>query len=141
MTLRTGAERWVPEDQAETLNDPDVVLWWLVHRIDARRLPPHPVVVAIDIRGRRPKQVWLLLEPGQRPAVCAEDPGLVEIRYVYVEAEGAALQPISRGVVDWTEAIRGGSVEVYGDPELVRDLPRWFEGTRTRSKGVGAARV
>jgi len=68
-------------------------------------------------------------EPGQQPALCAEDPCLVETRYVYVEAEGAALQPISHGLLDWANAIREGSVHLYGDPELVRDLPRWFGGT------------
>jgi DNA-binding HxlR family transcriptional regulator len=129
MTLRTWAERWVPEDQAEALHDPDVVLWWLVHRIDVSRLPGHPVVVSIDIRGGRPKQVWLLLEPGQSPALCAEDPGLVETRYVYVEADAATLQPISRGVLDWTIAVRDGSVHLYGDPGLLRDLPGWFGST------------
>ncbi len=130
MTLRTWAERWVPEDQAEARHDPDVLLWWIIHRVDASRLPDHPVVVSIDIKGGRAKQVWLLLEPGQRPALCAEDPGLVETRYVYVEAEGAALQPLSRGVLDWTNAIRDGSVLLYGDPGLVRDLPGWFVGTQ-----------
>jgi hypothetical protein len=55
--------------------------------------------------------------------------------------KGAALQPISRGVLDWIGAIRADSVHVYGDPGLVRDLPSWFEGTYTRPNRVGALQM
>jgi DNA-binding HxlR family transcriptional regulator len=126
MTLRTWAERWVPEDQAEALHDPDILLWWLMHRIEPSRLPGHPVVVSIDVRGVRPRQVWLLLEPGAPAAICAEDPGLSESRYLYIEADAASLQSISHGLLDWSAAIRDGSIHLYGEPDLVRDLPGWF---------------
>ena len=47
-------------------------------------------------------------------------------RYVYVEADAAALYPIARGLRGWSDAIADGSVRVFGEPELVRGLPGWF---------------
>ena len=126
MSLRLWAEHWVPEDPALALRDPDVILWWLIQRVDQEALPDHQVVMALDIRGFRVKQVWLVLEPGIAPSVCLHDPDLGLDRYVYVEGDAAGLLPISRGERNWTAAIDDGSIQIFGEPRLVRALPSWF---------------
>ena len=130
MSLRVWAEHWVPEDPTLALVDPDVILWWLLKRIDAARLPDHQVVVALDIRGFRLAQVWLVIEPGVAPSVCLHDPALGLDRYVFVEADSVALLPLARGERDWASAIAEGSIQLYGEPKLVRALPGWFSPPR-----------
>lgn len=126
LSLKDWAERWVPEDPAMAERDPSVITWWLRHRVDAQTLPDHQVVISLDIGGQRPEQVWLVLERAAEPSLCLEDPRLAQDRYVYVEAGAAALYPISRGERSWEAAIADRSIQLYGEPTLVRALPSWF---------------
>lgn len=72
---------------------------------------------------------WLILHPNAAPTLCIEDPLLAEERYLYVEADTAGIYPVARGLRRWTDAIADGSVQIYGDPELIRGLPGWFKST------------
>jgi len=125
-SLWAWAEHWVPEDPASAQRDPTLILWWLRHRIEARALPGRQVAIefalAVDEVGRQ----WLLLAAGVEPELCHDDPMIGEDRYVYVEADAAALYPIARGSHSWTDAIADGSVRIYGKPDLVAALPGWF---------------
>jgi DNA-binding HxlR family transcriptional regulator len=124
--LWTWSKRWVPEDPIWAERDPDVIIAWLSHRIDRTALPNGRTVIQLDVEGTNAKRAWLVLEPTIEPAVCIEDPFLPVERYVYVEADAAALYPIARGLRAWIDAIADGSVRVFGEPELVRGLPGWF---------------
>lgn len=126
MALKHWAMRWVPEDPSFAKHDPDVIVWWLRHRLDPESLPDRQVVIDLDVRGTRAQRFWIVLEPGREPAICDEDPLLGDDRYVYVEADAASIYPIARGGRTWREAIDDGSVAVFGDPILVRALPGWF---------------
>jgi len=97
LSLDSWARRWVPEDPALAQRDPDVVAFWLANRVDPTQLPERQTVVVFDIGGAPANKHWLVLERGAPPSICLEDPGLAADRYVYVEAEAAALYPISRG--------------------------------------------
>ena len=120
------AEKWVPEDPALAQRDPGLIVWWLAHRVDAAKVPAQQVVIEIAMPGADVPRGWLLLARDAEPTLCAEDPLLDPDRYVYVDAEPAALYPIARSLRTWTDAIADGSLRVYGDPELVRALPSWF---------------
>jgi DNA-binding HxlR family transcriptional regulator len=124
--LWTWSKRWVPEDPIWAERDPDVIIAWLSHRVDRTALPNGRTVIQLDVEGTNAKRGWLVLESTVEPAVCIEDPCLPVERYVYVEADAAALYPIARGLRAWTAAIADGSVRVFGEPELVRGLPSWF---------------
>ena len=126
MALKSWALRWVPEDPAIAERDPDVIVWWLRHRLEAECLPTHQVVIALAVRGARATRTWIVLDPGKDPSFCDEDPLLADDRYVFVEADAADLYPIAKGTCTWREAIRDGSVQLFGDPALVRALPSWF---------------
>lgn len=121
------AEKWVPEDPAMAQRDPGVILWWLAHRVDVDVVPTRQVVLEIAMPGADVARGWLLLTRDTEPTLCIEDPLLSEDRYVYVDALPAALFPIARGLRGWADAIADGSVEVYGEPHLVRALPTWFK--------------
>ena len=59
---------------------------------------------------------------------------------MYVEAEEGALYPISRGLRDWGGAVTDGSVRLYGNPALVKALPRWFLSHSASVGGLTAIR-
>jgi DNA-binding HxlR family transcriptional regulator len=126
MSLRLWAERWVPEDPTFAEHDPDVIVWWLVQRIDPAATPEGKTVLALNVAGLRTQQSWLVLERGLSPSICEEDPRLPLERYLYVDADAAALLPLARGLSDWPGAIADGSVELAGEPEFMRTFPDWF---------------
>jgi DNA-binding HxlR family transcriptional regulator len=126
MSLWGWAEKWVPEDAAVAERDPTVIVWWLLHRIDRAAAPDRQAVIEITMLGPEAEPSWLLLSREAEPSLCVEDPLLDPARYVYVEADAAAIFPVARGTRDWSDAITDGSIRVYGDPALVADLPSWF---------------
>jgi hypothetical protein len=98
------------------------------------------------MRHEPPVCGWLILEAGQEPKGCLEDPLLDESRYVYLESSIPAIMAVARGHRDPAAALADGSIEAFGDPALVRELPEWFlprdEGTAERPAApVPAARV
>ncbi|HEV8489141.1 MAG TPA: winged helix-turn-helix transcriptional regulator [Candidatus Limnocylindrales bacterium] len=125
-SLWAWAEHWIPEDPATAQRDPTLILWWLRHRIDARALLERQVAVEFALPLADADRQWLLLAAGVEPELCQEDPMIGEDRYVYVEADAAALYPIARGTRSWADAIADHSVRLYGEPTLVAGLPGWF---------------
>lgn len=126
MSLLSWAEHWVPENPAVAERDPTVITAWLKQRVDPAASPRPQVAVELILRGDISERCWLVLARDTDPSLCLEDPLLDEDRYVYVQADAAALYPIARGTHGWIEAIADGAVEVYGDPALVRSMPSWF---------------
>ncbi len=120
------SRRWIPSDPSWAERDPDIILAWLTHRIEGAAIPDRRTVVAFDITGTIATRFWLVLERGQEPSTCLEDPRLAADRYVYVESDAATLLPIARGLMGWGESLAAGTTRLYGEPALVRDLPRWF---------------
>jgi DNA-binding HxlR family transcriptional regulator len=129
MALRTWAERWVPEDPGMLLRDPDIVVAWLVDRVEPDQLPDRQVVLDLAITGTGVGRCWLVLERGSAPSVCISDPVLGGDRYVFVEAEAGALAAVAQGQQGWVDAVRSGGVRLFGEPGLVHALPGWFRDT------------
>ena len=125
-SLWQWAEHWVPSDPAMAQRDPTVIVWWLTNRVDVSAVPLRQVVLDLAIFGADAQHSWLLMARDTEPTLCLEDPLLDQDRYVYVEADAAALFPIARGTRGWTDAIADGSVRVYGEPNLVSAMPAWF---------------
>ncbi|HUF07020.1 MAG TPA: helix-turn-helix domain-containing protein [Candidatus Binatia bacterium] len=142
-SLWDWAKHWVPEDPAMAERDPSVIGAWLEHRVDRSASPVQQVAIELLIRGVEADRVWLLLARDSGASLCLDDPLLDSDRYVYVETDAARLFPIARGQRSWSDAIADGSVKVYGDPELVRELPTWFSAPdvseRAPRAGVAAA--
>ncbi|HVD21978.1 MAG TPA: helix-turn-helix domain-containing protein [Lapillicoccus sp.] len=125
-SLRAWADTWLPEDPEMLERDPDVVLGWLAGRVSPTRTPGRRVVLEIRLRHRFDRRYWLVLQHGTEPYGCLTDPLLEETRYVYLECSMPAVLALARGRGDWSEALQDGSVKAFGDPTLVRRLPRWF---------------
>jgi DNA-binding HxlR family transcriptional regulator len=138
-SLWDWAEHWVPEDPAMAERDPTVISAWLVHRVDRANAPARQAAIELNVRGGG-ERTWLLVGQDIEPSLCLEDPLLDASRYVYVEAATTALYPIARGSRSWTDALADGSIQVYGDPDLVEAMPGWFVGVGAGT-GVEPARV
>ena len=144
MSFWDWAKQWVPEDPAMAQRDPTVIMWWLRHRVNRSALPEHQVAVEFTVGSDRGAlQNWLLLGPTAEPELCLEDPRLSPERYVYVEADAAALDQVARGRRSWADALADRSVRAYGEPRLVAALPEWFagsdEGARSVERGAASA--
>lgn len=138
-SLWQWAEQWVPEDPAAAERDPTVIMWWLTHRVDRGAVPQRQVVLDLAIFGAEAEHAWLLLARDAEPTLCLEDPLLDASRYVYVEADAAALFPIARGSRGWESGVADGSVHLYGDPVLTGDLPSWFSPAEAPGSQPAAA--
>jgi DNA-binding HxlR family transcriptional regulator len=125
-SLWDWAEHWVPEDAAMAERDPTVIAAWLENRVDPASAPEQQAAIELAVRGMDADRVWLLVARGTPASLCRDDPLLDSERYVYVEADARELFPIARGLRSWADGIADGSVQVYGDPALVAELPGWF---------------
>ena len=126
MGLRGWAAAWIPDDPAMLERDPDIVLAWLVARVD-RTAQPHPRAIIEIWSGRHEElRAWLILEAGTEPYGCHHDPLLEQQRYLLVRLGPEVLLALARGQRAWTAAVADGSVRVTGDPALIRDLAGWF---------------
>lgn len=137
MALREWADHWLPEDPAVAERDPVVILWWLQHRVDPGAVPDRQVALEIGLHTRDSDRFWLLLARDQPPTLCLEDPMLAPERYVHVHTDAAALLPVARGLRSFADAVREGSIGLFGDPALVGAAPSWFHDRPLASTAAG----
>ena len=127
LSLRGWAQAWLPDDVAMVERDPQIIFGWLTNRIDVAGLPERQAIVEITMRHQGDHRCWLVLERGTSPYGCFEDPRLDESRYVYVEAGTTVLLALARGRRSWADAMADGSIAAFGNPDLIRQIPRWFK--------------
>ena len=141
LALRGWAETWLPEDPALAERDPSIVMVWIGDRVARDKLPERQVVLDLTMRHEPPIRGWLILQAGAEPHGCLEDPLLDESRYVYIESSVPTILAIARGHRDPSDAIADGSIEVFGDPALVEQLPSWFMPADASQAGVAGGSV
>ena len=139
-SLRAWADTWLPEDPDMLERDPDVVLGWLAQRADPDRVPERPVVLELRLPHRLDRRYWLVLERGIEPYGCLTDPLLDASRYLYIEASMPALLALARGRRTWSDAFADASIAAAGDPDLVNELPGWFQPAAEHVPSLSADR-
>lgn len=132
LSLRTWADAWIPDDPAIIHRDPTIILAWLGKRLDRATLPEMQTVLDVTMRGEPEYRGWLVIQRGAEPYGCTEDPMLDEARYVFVESGAAVMMGLARGHRGWTDALRDGSLNAYGNPDLAAELPNWFRPAHAR---------
>lgn len=127
LALRDWAATWLPDDPDLVEQDPDLILAWLTRGTEATtHLPCRRTVVEFCMRHQRETRCWLVLQRGQAPYACFDDPLLDQDRYVYVTAPATILLALARGTLAWRQALSDGSLSVAGDPEGAAHLGDWF---------------
>lgn len=116
--------RWVGELGEEDL-DPHLLMWDMRRTLPLERWPRSRTVVAFsfdDVPGKARR--WWLCVNGDEVDVCDYDPGFEVSAAVATSLR--TLTGIWRGDLSWTQAVRGGQVQVDA-PGLVRkQLPEWI---------------
>jgi len=129
--LGVWGTRWIGELGDRDL-DPKLLMWDMHRNIDHDAAPDGRTVVQF----RFPDQVanardWWLVITGGDADVCDVDPGYAVD--VTVTASLRRLVEVWLGNLAWSDALRGGTVEVYGPDTLRRALPGWFTLSRFAS--------
>jgi DNA-binding HxlR family transcriptional regulator len=114
--------RWQFGDPRDAELDPELLIWWAHDRLDFSGLPDRRIVLEFRFRGES-RRFWIVKD-ASGPSLCTHDPGFeVDVR---IDADLAAMYKVWLGRVDLRDAVRAGSVELHGQPALVRRIPCVF---------------
>jgi DNA-binding HxlR family transcriptional regulator len=116
--------RWIGELGDADL-DPKLLIWDMHRNVDVDAFPPGRTVVQFQFpdapRGQR--EFWIVL--GQEEVdVCDFDPGFDVA--VTVSSSLRTMTQVWRGDLDWSAALRSGSLDVQGSEAMRRAMPSWF---------------
>jgi DNA-binding HxlR family transcriptional regulator len=120
--LGAWGARWQFGDPRDDELDADLLLWWAHDRLDFSALPDRRTVLEFAFTGER-RRFWIVKDSAG-PSLCTHDPGF-EVD-VLVRADLAALYQVWLGRIDLRAAAQHGSIELLGDPALVRRMPDVF---------------
>lgn len=123
--------RWIGHLGDEDL-DPGLLLWDMHRNVDHAAVPEGRTVVHFQFPDvPAPTQRWWLVLTVDDADVCDSDPGHdVDVTVV---ASLHCMTRIWRGDLAWSDAVRAGSVALYGPSSLCRDVPHWFTPSRFAS--------
>ncbi len=111
---------------SKRLRNLGVVLWvWANFFLDRDRLPRRRVLVRFEYPTlpQSARRSWLLIEHGDAE-YCLRYPGGEEELIVVVH-DPLVFARWHMGLVEWTDALRSGAIEVQGALALARALPTW----------------
>jgi DNA-binding HxlR family transcriptional regulator len=118
--LGTWGARWL--EVSPEHSDPVVVLWGWKNDLVRERLPSRRALVRFDLRERKRRRFWLLVERGE-PEICLLHPGGEEDLIVTTDAE--TLMLVHMGSLTMAEAAAAGRWRAEGDPTIARRFPTW----------------
>jgi DNA-binding HxlR family transcriptional regulator len=122
--LGVWGQRWLPRTLSLGELDADSLVWDVRRRIALDALPPHPVLVRIELaESRRPASVRFLLLRKSEVSLCTENPGFSdELR---IRASLGTFTAWWRGDLSLSKA-RSEGMTIEGRREWVRAFPSWF---------------
>jgi hypothetical protein len=121
-SLGEWGAKWQFGDPREAELDPELLLWWVHDRLDFSGFPARRTVLEFHFSGES-RRFWIVKDVSG-PSLCTHDPGFdVDVR---IDADLAAMYKVWLGRVDLRDAVRAGSVELHGQPALVRRIPCVF---------------
>jgi DNA-binding HxlR family transcriptional regulator len=116
--------RWIGELGEEDL-DPKLLMWDIHRNVDLHAVPRGQTVVQFrfaDVPANA-RSWWLVIRPDQVD-VCDADPGY-EVA-VTIETTLRGMTEVWRGDRTWSEAVRGGALQLSGPAPTRRAVPQWF---------------
>ena len=128
---------WAFGDPSPGQLDPLLLMWWIHDRINVDELPPGRTVIQFDFYGAATDSYWLVLSADD-VTLCQTNPGY-EIN-VWVRADVSTFFKVWLGRIEYHEAIHSDTIQVEGQPRLVRGFPTWFAWSAA-APAVRAARA
>lgn len=123
--LGAWGKRWIRSEISREHLDAGRLMWEVQRRVARDLLPPRRVVVhfLFPDAPEGDRRWWLVLKP-ETVDLCLADPGFAWD--LEVTSEVRSLAEVWTGNVDFSRALRDGSVRIRGPRELRRHLPRWI---------------
>lgn len=115
-----GARFAFGEPRSDEL-DTNVLMWWIRGRIDGTAFGRPRVVIHVHFQDGRYRHYWLVVDP-EDVSLCFTDPGFP--LDITIETTRAVLYQVWEAHIEWAAAMRDGLIEVTGNRDLVRALPR-----------------
>ena len=119
MGLGAWGAKWQFDDPREDELDPELLMWWVHERLDLSGLPDRRIVFEFNFLDQA-RRFWIVSD-AVGPSVCNSDPGF-EVD-VQISSDLATMYQVWLGRLDLRTALRGGAVELQGQPALVRRMP------------------
>lgn len=117
--LGAWGARWQFGEPRDDELDPELLMWWMHDRLDFSVFPDRRIVLEFEFRDQR-RRVWIVNDAAG-PSVCTVDPGF-EVD-ILTRADLAVLYEVWLGRRELRAALRDGSIELLGQPALVRRFP------------------
>ena len=117
--LGAWGARWQFGEPRDDELDPELLMWWMHDRLDFSVFPDRRIVLEFEFPAQR-RRIWIVNDAAG-PSVCTIDPGF-EVD-VLVRAELNCLYEVWLGRRELRPALRDGSIELLGQPSLVRRFP------------------
>jgi DNA-binding HxlR family transcriptional regulator len=121
--IATWSERWLRRPIFEETPDTGLLMWWMRGTVRSDALPAGRTVIHFWFRGAPEKlrNFWLVLPEAD---LCLSDPGFgIDVS---VRSDPKSLTAVWMGDIGLAQAIRTGAVELEGNRQLVRSMPKWF---------------
>jgi DNA-binding HxlR family transcriptional regulator len=117
--------RWIPDLGDEDL-DPHLLLWDIHRNIDLEAVPDGRTVLHFVFPDVPEKtRNWWIVITTDGVDVCDADPGF-DVR-VRIESRLRTLTLVWRGDLTWSAALASGDMELHGETQVRRALPRWLK--------------
>lgn len=122
--LGQWGQKWVnAEIQEEDVVDASLLMWDMRRRVDWERVPARRTTIQFNIPDSRHRMFWLVLDRGEA-SVCLQHPGFgVDLE---VTAGTMTLHRLWMKQLDYSAAIRQGSLQLDGAREMVKGFGNWF---------------
>lgn len=119
---RWGA-RWAFGEPRQDELKPLLLMAWMRGRVCHENLPACRVVVEFRFPTARPRDYWMVLNPGD-VSICLTHPGF-EVD-LYVTADLTSLYKVWVGRMPFAAALADDQIHMDASPELARAFPTWF---------------
>ncbi|MDP9333484.1 MAG: helix-turn-helix transcriptional regulator [Actinomycetota bacterium] len=120
--LAEWGARWAFGEPDPAELDPDLLLWWLHRRLDARTLPGPRFVIYVHFRDE-PKRYWIVVE--DEASLCLSDPGFdVDLT---LHSELSTLYRTYLGHQTLSDAFRLGQLDLSGSNAATKSFIDAFQ--------------
>jgi DNA-binding HxlR family transcriptional regulator len=117
------SERWLRRPIFEETPDTGLLMWWVRTTVNTDALPTRRTVIHFHFRDAQPKlrNFWLVFPEAD---LCLSDPGFgIDVT---VNTDPKTLTAVWMGDLGLAAARSSGAIELEGQRDLVRSLPKWF---------------
>lgn len=122
--LAVWGTRWALNELEANDLDVSYLMFDMQRRIDTTALPDGEIVLSLQFTDLRKFRHWWLICRGKEVDLCYEDPG--KDVDCFIAGSSRDMIGIWMGEIPLLPAVRSERIQVTGDRQLCRTLPKWF---------------